>query len=251
MSDVHVFPTLDALSRAAAQHIAAHVQTVLLDQDVYALALAGGSTPERTYELLASGFPRIPWERVHLFWGDERFVPSSSPQSNERMARRRLLSSIDVPSSNVHPIPTDAGSPAAAARRYEQEINSVLSGRDHTFDLAVLGIGSDGHTASLFPDDPMAVTDHPDDRLVRAVQAPDTYDVRDRITCTLKAFNSSSEAVFLASGEGKQSAVQRAQAGDPALPASHISPRGRLTWFLDPDAAAKPPTTRSETYNSS
>jgi 6-phosphogluconolactonase len=240
MSDVHVFPTHDALSRAAAQHVAAHIQTVLRDQDTYALALAGGSTPERTYELLASGFPRIPWDRVHIFWGDERFVPSSSPHSNERMARRTLLSSVDVPFANVHPIPTDAGSPDAAAERYEHTLRDAFAGRDHTFDLAILGIGKDGHTASLFPENtpaPDETDDERDARWVRAVRAPDRYDHRDRITCTLTALNAATEAVFIAAGQEKRDAVRRAHRGDPNLPAAHIHPRHRLTWFLDPNAA--------------
>lgn len=244
MSDVHVFPTFDALSRSASQHIAAHIQTVLRENDTYALALAGGSTPERTYELLASGFPSIAWERVHIFWGDERFVPSSSARSNERMARRTLLSKIDVPFANVHPIPTDAGSPSAAADRYNDHLRTVFADRDHTFDLTILGIGDDGHTASLFPGTRPDATDAdktglPDGRLVRAVEAPAIYDIRDRITCTYRALNASTEVVFLASGADKQQAVARARAGDPDVPAAHISPRHRLTWFLDPGAAGE------------
>lgn len=226
----HVFPSYDAMSRAAAQHVAAHIQTVLTGQEQYTLALAGGSTPERTYEMLASGFPRLPWDRVEIFWGDERFVPSSSPQSNERMARHTLLADIDVPFPQVHPIPTDTGSPEDAAKQYEQMLREAFADRAHTFDLVLLGLGSDGHTASLFPEDNPS---HDDPQWVRAVSAPPRHDVRDRITCTLPVLNQASEAVFLVSGESKKEALQRVFDGDTSLPATLISPRDRLTWFMD------------------
>lgn len=226
----HAFPSYDAMSRAAAQHVAAHIQTVLTEQDRYALALAGGSTPERTYEMLASGFPRLPWERVEIYWGDERFVPSSSPQSNEKMARRTLLADIDVPFPQVHPIPTDTGSPEDAAKQYEETLREAFGERKHTFDLVLLGLGSDGHTASLFPEDQPSLDDP---QWVRAVAAPPRHDIRDRITCTLPVLNQAREAVFLVSGEGKKEALKRVFDGDTSLPATLISPRERLTWFLD------------------
>lgn len=228
--DVHVFPTYDAMSRAAAQYVAAHIQTVLADQERYALVLAGGSTPERMHEMLASGFPRLPWDRVHIYWGDERFVPSHSPKSNERMARRTLLSDIPIPFANIHPIPTDTGSPDAAAERYETVLQDAFAGRDHTFDLVLLGLGGDGHTASLFPEDDPSPDD---DAWVRAVTAPPRHDVADRITCTLPVLNASREAVFLVSGEPKRDAVERIFDGDTSLPAARIAPRDRLTWFMD------------------
>jgi 6-phosphogluconolactonase len=228
--DTHIFPTYDAMSRAAAQHVAAHIRTVLADQERYALALAGGSTPERLHEMLASGFPRLPWDRVDMYWGDERFVPSSSPQSNERMARRTLLSGLDVPFANVHPVPTDAGSPEAAAEQYETVLRDAFADRDHTFDLVLLGLGGDGHTASLFPEDDPSPDD---DAWVRAVTAPPRHDVRDRITCTLPVLNGAREAVFLVSGESKKAAVERIFSGDTSLPAARVAPRDRLTWFMD------------------
>lgn len=233
--NVHAFPTYDAMSRASAQHVAAHIQTILTDQDRYALALAGGSTPERMHEMLASGFPRLPWERVDVYWGDERFVPSSSPTSNERMARRTLLSKIDIPFANVHPIPTDAGSPDAAAEQYEALLHEAFADRGHTFDLVLLGLGGDGHTASLFPEDDPSPND---DSWVRAVTAPPRHDVRDRITCTLPVLNAAQEAVFLVSGESKREAIQRIFSGDLSLPAARIAPRDGLTWFIDEAAGS-------------
>ena len=233
--NAHVFPTYNAMSRAAAQHVAANIETVLTGQDRYALALAGGSTPEGTHEMLASGFPRLPWKRVDVYWGDERFVPPSSPMSNERMARRTLLSDINIPSANVHPIPTDAGSPDAAAEQYETLLKEAFGDRDHTFDLVLLGLGGDGHTASLFPEDDPSLSD---DTWVRAVTAPPRHDVRDRITCTLSILNAAREAVFLVSGESKRDAVRRIFSGVLSLPAARIAPRNNLTWFIDEAAGA-------------
>jgi len=230
MSDVHVFPTHEALSRAAAQHIVAHIQTVLARESRYALALAGGSTPERTYELLANDGRQIDWQRVDVFWGDERFVPPTSETSNAAMARRTFLSALDIPVENVHPIPTETESPEAAARQYEETLKERFTGADRTFDLAVLGIGSDGHTASLFPE---TAPSRDDERWVRAVTAPPRYDVTDRISCTVPVFNRADEAVFLASGDGKRDAVGRALGEDPDCPAALIAPQHRLTWYLD------------------
>jgi len=230
MSDVHVFPTHEALSRAAAQHIVAHIQTVLARESRYALALAGGSTPERTYELLAKDGVQIDWDHVDIFWGDERFVPPTSEASNAAMARRTLLAALDIPADNVHPIPTDTETPEAAARQYEKLLQDRFSDAGRTFDLAVLGIGSDGHTASLFPE---TAPSEDDERWVRAVTAPPRYDITDRISCTVPVFNQADEAVFLASGGGKREAVARAFEGDPDCPAARITPQERLTWYLD------------------
>jgi len=230
MSDVHVFPTHEALSRAAAQHIVAHIQTVLARESRYALALAGGSTPERTYELLATDGRQIDWDRVDVFWGDERFVPPTSEASNAAMARRTFLSALDIPAENVHPIPTDAETPEAAARQYDDLLKGRFAGADRTFDLAVLGIGSDGHTASLFPE---TASSEDDERWVRAVTAPPRYDITDRISCTVPVFDQADEAIFLASGGGKRDAVARAFEGDPDCPAARIAPQHSLTWYLD------------------
>lgn len=248
---VHVFPTYDALSRAAAQHVAAHVETVLASQNRYALALAGGSTPRRLYELLGEDFPALPWSQIDLFWGDERFVPSDDTQSNERLVRNALIDPVGIPAGNVYPVPTHLSSPQAAADAYETTLRNVLSPRseqENTFDLVLLGLGGDGHTASIFPEDLVdapslgdangALPDGSDTgEWVRAVEAPPRHDVSDRITCTLQAINASREALFLVSGTSKQDAVQRVlDERDPLLPATHVAPREALTWFLDAEA---------------
>lgn len=245
---VHVFPSYDALSRAAAQHVAAHVETVLASQNRYALALAGGSTPRRLYELLGRNFPALPWSQIDLFWGDERFVPHDDAQSNERLAREALIEPVGIPSGNVYPVPTHLDTPQAAADAYQTTLGNVLSPRRgaQTFDLVLLGLGSDGHTASIFPENLSADTARSGDTLpdgsadgdwVRAVQAPPRHDVSDRITCTLQAIKASQEALFLVSGKSKRRAVERIlDDRAPSLPATHVAPREALTWFLDADA---------------
>lgn len=229
--DVH--PDYETLSHAAAEQVSAGIRTVLADQDEAAVALAGGSTPRRLYELL--GEANVPWDRVHLFWGDERFVPHDHPRSNVRMVRETLLAEAEVPSSHVHSMPTD-GAPGNAAARYEETLRHHLGNREHTFDLVLLGLGDDGHTASLFPE----ALPFPDDNAwVRAVTAPDRHDIARRLTCTLRAFNQARRAYFLVSGESKQDAVRRVlDAEDSTLPATHIRPREHLVWLLD--TAARP-----------
>lgn len=232
---VHIFPDLEALSRAAAQHVAAHIETVLARREQYALALAGGRTPHRLYELLADVYSgHLPWSRVHFFWGDERFVPHDDEASNVRFVRETLLDAIEVPSANVHPVPTSEPTVEAAADAYRDVLHRHFDDREHTFDLALLGLGDDGHTASLFPGAPAD-----DDQWVRPVEAPAGHDVRERVTCTLPVFNDAEEVLFLVSGAGKQDALSAVlDDRDPSLPPSHVAPRKQLTWFAD--EAARP-----------
>ena len=228
---VHVYPDLDGLSRAAAEHIVSHVRRVLSQNDRYALALAGGSTPKRLYALLADLDPSIlPWERIHLFWGDERFVPPGHEKSNVTMAQRALIDAIDLPDANVHPIQTDQKADRVAAD-YEAVLHQAFDDRDRTFDLALLGLGSDGHTASLFPENEPDVDDP---RWVRVVEAPRRHDIATRITCTLPVFNRASQCLFLVSGERKREALQAVlDEGDTTKPAARVRPQERRLWFLD------------------
>jgi 6-phosphogluconolactonase len=228
---VHVYPDLDGLSRAAAEHIVSHVRRVLAQNDHYALALAGGSTPKRLYELLADLDPSIlPWERIHLFWGDERFVPPGHEKSNVTMAQRTLIDAIDIPERNVHPIQTHREADRVAAD-YEGVLHQAFDGRDRTFDLALLGLGGDGHTASLFPEHEPSIDDP---RWVRVVEAPRRHDIATRITCTLPVFNRAAQCLFLVSGARKHEAVQAVlDEGDLTKPAAHVRPQERRLWFLD------------------
>jgi len=229
---------MEALSRAAAQHVVSHIDRALSEQEHYTLALAGGSTPRRLYELLAEGSQgTLPWERVHLFWGDERFVPPDHAESNTRLVRESLIDSIDIPHENVHSIPT-VGSPEEAAQAYTRTLQSFFDAPAETFDAVLLGLGSDGHTASLFPGslDPDRSSGDAVPPWVRVVEAPAEYDIRTRITCSLPVLNGAGQALFLVSGQRKRQALARVLEGDPSLPATHVRPRSQLSWFVDTDA---------------
>jgi len=233
-SSVHVFPDHAAMSAAAAEQIAARIQRVLAERDRFTLVLAGGGTPRPVYEHLATTHrSAIAWDRVHLFWGDERYVPHDAPASNVHMVRTALLDEAPVPSANVHPMSTDGNDPDADAAAYADALRAMFPG-DATFDLVLLGIGDDGHTASLFPDDPEATTTDDDLPWVRAVEAPPRYDVRTRLSLTLPAINRADEVFFLVSGAAKHKAVESVLVHrDASLPPTHVHPRGPCHWFLD------------------
>jgi 6-phosphogluconolactonase len=232
---VDVAPDHESLSRAAARRVQSLVGSILAEQEEFALALAGGSTPRRLYELLAEA--DLPWARIHLFWGDERVVPHDHPKSNVRLVRETLLGGAEVPDENVHPMPT-ASAPDAAAETYEATLRDAFADRPHTFDLALLGMGADGHTVSLFPEHDPA----PDDpKWVRSVSAPPRHDVPRRLTCTLPVLNDALHAFVLVSGASKRDTVHAALTErDDRLPITRVRPREQLVWLLDD--AARPPT---------
>jgi len=230
--DVDISPDYEQLSRAAAERMGAMVRAVLSDQDTVALALAGGSTPRGLYERLAEA--ALPWDRIHLFWGDERVVPHDHPKSNVRLVRETLLDGAAPPAENLHPMPT-TGAPDAAAAAYADTLHGAFADRSHTFDLALLGMGEDGHTASLFPEHDPSPTDA---TWVRAVSAPPRHDIPQRLTCTLPVFNAARRALVLVSGAAKRGTVQAAlHDRDPALPITRVRPRRQLLWMLDRAAA--------------
>jgi 6-phosphogluconolactonase len=230
--DVTVASDYDALSRVAAGRVTSCVRSTLATQDTFALALAGGSTPRGLYERLAEA--DLPWDRIHLYWGDERVVPHDHPKSNVRLVRETLLDGADVPAANLHPMPTD-GAPDDAAAAYADTLQRAFADRPHTFDLALLGMGEDGHTASLFPEHDPSPTDP---AWVRAVSAPPRHNIAERLTCTLPVLNDARQAFVLVSGASKRATVQAAlRDRDPSLPVVRLRPRDRLLWLLD-DAAA-------------
>jgi len=201
------------------------------------MALSGGSTPGPIYRLLATTYRDvIPWGRVHLFWGDDRFVPHDDPDSNVRLVKETMLDyGIPIPEENVHPM-AGTGDPEAAAHAYEDTLRSFFGDREVTFDLALQGIGDDGHTASLFPGtDALGETEH----WVRVVQAPHYAKVATRLTLTYPLLNSSRHVLFLAAGANKQHVLadvfeHGAASGHPA---SRIEAQETLTWFLDQAAS--------------
>src|SRR5271155_3385160 len=205
---------------------------------VFAVCLSGGSTPRRLYERLADPpfASRFPWSRVHWFWGDERFVPHDHPDSNFRMAREAFLSRVPVPGDNIHAVPTEGVSPEQTAAAYETTLKrfygaDMLAPDRPLFDVTLLGIGEDGHTASLFPGQ-------------RALQETRRWAVavigakaEARITLTYPVLDSSREVAFLVTGKEKRRVLARAQARDRTLPAAAVHPVGLLHWFTDSGAA--------------
>ncbi len=201
------------------------------------VALCGGSTPRELYALL--GAPdyraRIAWDRVHLYWSDERVVPRDDPQSNYRMVRETLLAGAPVPPDQVHPMPVD-GAPDADARAYQLVLqraygSQTLDPARPLLDVSFLGLGADGHTASLLPGAPVLA------ERTRWVAPVPHGRPNVRLTLTYPALESSRMTAFLVTGAQKAAAVRRARAGDSAVPAGALRPQGDVIWFLDSLAA--------------
>jgi 6-phosphogluconolactonase len=235
--DARVYPDLDALSRAAAAEVLHVAEDSIRARGRFAMALSGGHTPARMYALWAADYnTETQWGKVHLFWGDERFVPQDSPLSNYRMARETLLSRVPIPAANVHPIPTNFSQPQPAAEAYEAELRRFFGSAPPAFDVQLLGLGGEGHTASLFPGSP-ALEER--QRWVAAVRAP--ADPPDRLTLTPVVLNAGRNTFFLVAGEDKRqilAALRNESESKPSeYPAARIRPCGRVLWFLDQAAA--------------
>ncbi len=225
----------EALSRRVADWMLALATAT---DGVFAVALSGGSTPRLLYEHLAGLSCRatFPWSRTHWFWGDERFVPHDDALSNYRMVREALLSRAPIPATNIHPIPTEGVNPEAAASAYERELKSFygagrLEPARPLFDVTLLGLGPDGHTASLFPG--TAVLAERDRWVAPVIGAKSEA----RITLTYPALDSSRHAAFLVVGEAKRAMLDRLRRADDSLPAARLHPIGALWIFADSAAA--------------
>jgi 6-phosphogluconolactonase len=237
--DTRVFPDLDALSRAAADESFRIMQDAVAQRGRFVIALAGGHTPAKMYALWARERKyesQTPWDRVHLFWGDERYVPQSDPQSNYRMTKEAMLSQAPIPTANIHPMPTEIAPPDKAAAAYEADLRQFFGQTPPAFDLQLLGLGIEGHTASLFPGSPVL-----DEKKawVAAVTAP--ADPPLRLTLTPVVLNQARNTLFLVAGENKReilSALRNEPDGKPSqYPAGRIHPSGRVLWYLDQLAA--------------
>ncbi|HUJ78865.1 MAG TPA: 6-phosphogluconolactonase [Nitrospiria bacterium] len=234
--------TFEEASDRAAEHVARSLAERAAISPRITMVLSGSGTPRRLYARLASGPFRelIPWQRLHLFWGDERCVPPDDPASNYRMAQETLISRVPIPSENVHRIPAELSEPGRAADLYEAELRKFWNGTPGDwprFDLVLLGIGADGHIASLFPGSPAL------DETTRWVAAPYVDRLNShRLTLTLPVFNHGGQVCFLAAGREKAPIIKAVAAGDGGaspLPAQLIRPvSGRVVFFLDADAAA-------------
>jgi 6-phosphogluconolactonase len=228
------------LAGAAAQAIVEAAREAVAVRGRFMVALAGGRTPRDTYRRLAESPHRdsMPWSQTFVFFGDERGIPADHPESNYRMAREALLDRVPLPPAQVFPIRGDADDSDAAAATYGRTLAEAFGtrrGEMPRFDLILLGMGLDGHTASLFPGSPVLKEVF---RSVAAVHAAAAA-IPQRITLTLPVINAAAQVIFLVAGAEKAKAVKAVLRDGALLPAALVKPEtGRLRWFLDDGAAA-------------
>ena len=236
-AEILILPDPEAVAHEAARRFVALSRQAARSRGRFSVALSGGSTPGHLYRLLA-GEPyraQIPWKEVHLFWGDERCVPPGDPGSNYYLAHETLISRVPLPPGNIHRVRGEL-EPGSAVRAYARELEDYFCGPHARFDLVLLGLGQDGHTASLFPDSPaLAETE----RLVAAATAVYQDRPAERVTLTLPAINSARQILFLVTGSAKAGVVQSiVESTAQRLPAQRIQPTaGQLAWLLDAAAA--------------
>ena len=232
-----VFPDGEALAQGAANFLCEQAEA---KQGEFVLSLSGGSTPKRLYEILAAAplKSRFPWDRTQFVYGDERFVPPDDPASNARMTDIAMFDHVQVPEDHVHALPTVGQSAEQAAAAYESTLQKLygataLSPGRPMFDVMLLGLGDDGHTASLIPGEP-ALQER---RRWTAVVAHGRLETR--ITLTYPALESSRHMVFLVQGEAKRAILDRVLSGDDRVPAAKLRPVGEVLWFCDRSAAGR------------
>jgi 6-phosphogluconolactonase len=239
-ANLEILTDPEALARRVADWLLAMATA---RDSAFVVALCGGTTPRRLYEHLAGSPHRdtFPWSRTHWFWGDERFVPHDNALSNYRMVREAMLSRAPIPATNIHAIPTEGMDPEAAASAYERELKSfygaerLVPGRP-LFDVVLLGLGPDGHTASLFPG---TIVLEERNRWVAAVVGAKS---ETRITLTYPTLESTRQAAFLVAGEDKRTILNRLRRSVCDLPAARLRPAGTLCLFADIAAAGGTPS---------
>jgi 6-phosphogluconolactonase len=237
---VEVAATAADLFHAAAEEFSRVGRQAIGAQGRFAVALSGGSTPRSLYSLLASSYADFPWARTYFFFGDERHVPPTDPESNYRMVNESLLSKVAIPAQNVFRVKGENPDAAAAAADYEAQLRKFFELKPNQFprfDLIFLGLGPDGHTASLFPDSE-GLNETTKLVIANRVEKFKT----NRISFTFPVLNNAGEVIFLASGSDKAEMVRQVLEGKPTppLPAQQVQPtNGRLLWMLDEAAAAK------------
>jgi len=240
-AQVRVFPSPDELFRAAAQEFRSLGSEAIQQRGRFTVALSGGSTPRGLHEELVSSFASdLPWSDVYFFWGDERHVPPDFPESNFRMAHETLLSKLPIPSDHIFRMPGELPDATQGAAVYEdrlREFFGLASGEFPRFDFILLGMGPDGHTASLFPGT-KALEEKERFVVGNWVEQHTTY----RITLTFPVLNQAANVMFLISGGGHKAEMVRTALRDPAanLPCQRVQPvDGNLKWYLDQQAASK------------
>jgi 6-phosphogluconolactonase len=228
-----IFNDAKDLALGAAEDFVARSNQAIADRGRFTVALSGGSTPKMLYQLLAGPFrDQISWDKIHFFWSDERHVPPDHPDSNYHMTYEALISHVPVLENQVHRVLAENPNAAEAAQQYEETLKQVTNESLPRLDLILLGLGTDGHTASIFPGSEVL---HETKRLVAApwVEQFKAY----RITMTLPLINNGASVVFLVSGKEKAAIVRDVLQGPEKYPAQAVKPAGKLVWMLDKAAA--------------
>lgn len=233
--NVEVLANKPELIERAQEIIVNRIHQAIKTQDQCTIALSGGSTPKPLYQALAE--ESLPWSKIHIFWGDERYVPATHQDSNQLMARQAWLDRVELVAENIHPMATTGENPQQDAVKHEAELRKFFQQPQGfpTFDIILLGMGDDGHTASLFPHtDALTVSD----RLVTV----GNKDGQPRLTFSVPLINQANCVLFLVAGESKRPALQEifaAQGDARQYPSRLIQPQGELLWLLDQAAAAE------------
>ncbi len=244
---VHVYADKAALVTAATDQVIELIRDAIATHGRCSIALSGGSTPKPIYQALAQA--DLPWDQLYIYWGDERYVPATHADSNAKMARDAWLAHVAIPADNIFVVPTDTDSPEVSAERYQQSLMDSFSaaseGEIPQFDVILLGMGDDGHTASLFPHT-LALNE-----FYRWVTVGNK-DGQPRITFTSRLINQARHVMFVVAGANKQTALSQVfspTADSAAYPARLVAPVGELRWLLDVDASKGLPATIERTMH--
>ena len=229
--NIEILSDKAALIERSLNLVVSKIEEAIAETDRCTIALSGGSTPKALYRRLAE--QNLPWEKIHVFWGDERYVSADHPDSNQRMAREAWLDRVNIPEMNIHPMPTSGGDPAQDAEKHDHQIQEFFGGSAAEvpdFDIILLGMGDDAHTASLFPHtEALQVRD----RLVTV----GNKDAQPRITFTVPLINQARSVIFIVAGANKKDALAQVlapQADSNTYPSRLIQPQtGELWWLLD------------------
>lgn len=237
--EIRKSPDKKTMGKSAARDLVDQIQNKLRKQQFFTVFLAGGSTPLPLYRSLAEQHNHLPWQRIHFFWSDERYVPPQHRDNNFASVKNRLFSSIDIPSANVHRVPTELPSPETTARIYDREVQEFFRRRSGKTrfqpDVILLGIGADGHTAGLHPDHPVL---YENTRFITSTATEEQSISPPVITLTQSAISQGEQVWILASGSHKKQLVhttlnQPEKARKKGFPVAQISAAGKLIWYVD------------------